>query len=1318
MFEDLFKVVPSAPDAIGAPPTKEPVAKNGMFGGLFERPPEEGPPIEERLVLGLPTMREIPADITTGWKDIAKQFPGALKQTVQKAFPGFSDENLKRIFNREEDRYWRELPFTTKIRLFGGELGKNLLDVVKSYPKDAIQFIATPTIGAIEEITDTTLGEVKFPGKIGDWIGPMTGTRTQVESAKAAGFTENEAKLLAIGQQMARALPFVAVFGAPAYLEAIIRRPTTEVKYEVKIEIPQQKIANNILAKHGDKMLKTPSGVSKYGYKGWHAKIKGQPNKYVSVTETPYGRVARGFEVTDPVNQIWNKTYVKAEIPMPKGLTFPKENLVLPGFKDWMNFNPVKAHTRFLETALKDTITITKKVKVPLPEVAPPIPVPKVVPTVPPKVEVPPTEIKPEIRPEYHKVEGKTFFVSKTEAQDALTMFEKPEKLEVKLVDTKRGKFYVIVDKVKPEVPPVEKPPIVKPVVKAKLPAIKKPAPERGKMYGITIMPDPGLDKFIAEEVRPVFNKAMEAGKYLGKTGKHIPEFMMKIIEPAKLTGKELLAIATKGTYGKREAKLVEFDLKRLDTMDVNITELEKWFNKFPDKDLRNVMLSRGKPTSAEALTIQRDAIKETPKELKVSAVQKAIQEIADFNYKFLQEVAGKDIHKVEDYFYGKYKDPKMVSKFLDYWMSTERFIKKKIFPTAADAEAYGLELKHKNPVANLRAEFGAIAQLEAMNWMKEELLRTGKGIYIETTDKAPIKWDKVNDPVFDGLKVEPDLARLINNLIATNKITRIPVLNALRKINNTLRTYKFIGSAFHAVSIAKQSAVDSGYLGFAYKKTAVRGATFGFKEYDPIFKTPEYLEYIELGGGHKYSAEFQSKKIVTDFVDKVNRGNFLGAFTKVGIFPAKIPKGFVNWMFNRFIPKVKYAKYLDFVAKREKDLGRMITDGEKIEIIKEGQNFYGMMNERLFGRRGDVTTGLRFVFLAPGYAEGNYRTIIKSFSQWGIKGTYGAGRSRFNIVNSLILTAILATAGTLIFTKKWPKRPKKAEDIRDLFKVDTGYVDDKGRKVMIDLMTYDKDYWNVYFNVLRGRPDVAITQSVTRLGGMKAPTAEMLWDFSGMLMGNKIYDWKGNEVIELTDPFLIKLQKLAIHEIRRLEPISMSVYKQLRNKDVDRVFAFIAAAVGVRATKTEEDKRIQEVTSRIYSLKGQQEELYQYLGSINKPREAVERYNKMVNDVLDSKMVPAEMRAEWRPKLLIDLDRLLSNKVYQLTNPMLTLTDAEKEKEIARIKKYLNNFEVSMEEAEEQLKYYWKEHPVKDKWSDTHRANVKNRKARLEKRY
>ncbi len=812
--------------------------------------------------------------------------------------------------------------------------------------------------------------------------------------------------------------------------------------------------------------------------------------------------------------------------------------------------------------------------------------------------------------------------------------------------------------------------------------------------------------------------KVATIGKALSKVADFISRRILKIVEPAKLIkNKALFPIVTKGTYGKTEAKLIEFDQTELDSVDKTIIELEEWYSKnFTEKDLKNLMLSRGTPASLEASKLQTDAIKALPQELKLPVQKQAIQEIADFNYDFLQRVAEGNLHKVADYFYGMYKDPKAVDKFLEYWQTTERFIKHKSIPTVADATARGLELKYNNPVTNLRAEFRAIAKLDGMQWMKNELLNTGEGIYIDTIEKAPVGWERINDPVFGGLRVEKDLAISINNLIETNKISGIPALNTLRKINNYLRTIKFVGSAFHALVEAKQSVADTGFAQFIHEPiTVLRGTALrGFKKADPIFQTPEYKKYIELGGGHQYSMDFQAKQMLSDMVDKINNGQYLGAFTKVGITPVKIPTDFVKWMFNKYIPKIKYAKYLDIVSTKENKLDRMLTSEEALEIIKEGQNFYGMMNERLFGRSGTTTTLLRFVFMAPGFAEGNYRTIIKAFSQWGFKGTYGAGRSRYNIVNSLLLTGMLATVGTLIMTKKLPEKPKKLEDIRDLFKIDTGRVDKRGKKIMIDLLTYDKDYWNITFNVLRGRPDIAVTESVKRVGGMKASTLGILVDFAKILQGEAIYDWKDDKVFYVTDPFLLRAQKLFVHEIKRLEPIALSVYKQLREKEVDTGVAAIAAFLGVRATKTEQDKRDQEVLNRLFSFKDQQEQLYYYLGTIKNPRESIEKYNQRVNDILESSLVSQEMKNEWEPKLIIDTNGLLSNKIFQLTGPMTNMSDSEKITEITKVNKYLQNFGVSNLEAKELLNYYFEQHPVKNPTNASHLQTVRERNERL----
>ena len=803
---------------------------------------------------------------------------------------------------------------------------------------------------------------------------------------------------------------------------------------------------------------------------------------------------------------------------------------------------------------------------------------------------------------------------------------------------------------------------------------------------------DPGIDKFLSEDVKPAVGKATEAVKYLAGIARAGPKLFMSIVEPAKAAekyaGKEAYSAVIRGIH-KPEAKMMEFGETRLKTIDTNIDELKKWFDRFSKKDQKNFLITfGGKAGSVDAEVIQNEAHRQLPKELREPQVEAAIREIARRNYSYLRSVAGDNVGWVQDYFYGIYENPSLVNKFLKYWKTTKRFTKHKHLPSLADAINYGLEPRHDNYIDNLKAEYIGIARLEAMKWLKDELVRTGTGVYIAGFGDAPLDWEGVNEPVFDDVMLKPELAKLINNLISTNKITRNPVGRFFWRLNNALRIYKFIGSAFHLKVEAKQAVADSGYLGFTHKATAVRGITKGFKKNDPIFKTPEYIDYIELGGGHHYSQESQAQQAMKAAIEKVGRANLLGAATRAVGMPLNIPTDFVNWMFEDYIPKLKYSKYLDFVAEGEKKHGRRLTDWEKINIIKEGQNFYGEMNERLFGRSGTATTAMRYVWLAPGFAEGNYRTILKSLLQWGQKGGWAAGRSRANIPNSALVTAILSTVGTVILTGKWPKKPETLEDIRDLFKIDTGKLDDRDQRIMIDMMDYDKDYWNVYFNLLRGKPDKAVYETLRRMGGMKAPGFEMALDVMKMATGEAIYDWKGDRVTEITDNFGQKLMKIVIHELKRTEPISVSVFKQARRKEVDTAIAFLEAITGVRPTISEKDKREREVLTRIYSLRGQKEELYQYLRTVHRPRQAVEGYNTKVKEILYSKIVPKEFREEWEPKLIIDLERHLQTKAHTAS---LVATTKDAEQRIERALDELKNFGVTADEAEKLLLDYYR---------------------------
>lgn len=765
---------------------------------------------------------------------------------------------------------------------------------------------------------------------------------------------------------------------------------------------------------------------------------------------------------------------------------------------------------------------------------------------------------------------------------------------------------------------------------------------------------------------------AESAAKNALQIAKSVPDMLIKIFEPAKLVesrlGPNVYSTVIKGIM-LPEVRALQFNEKVLDAIDTNYGELEQYFGKFSSENLKNFMLSRGQPRGDIAKELQKAASVKVPEELKAPEFQQALKEIADFNYRKLVEIAEGDVNKVKDYFYGIYEQsPSKVDKFLDkFYRTTKRFLKEKKLPTVADAQEFGLTLKSNNPVTNLKSEWAAISRLEGMQLMRDELLKFGRGEFIGSVlEDIPDEWVKIGtEPVFEGLRADEDLARLINNLISTNKISAWQPLRIMRGINNVLRIFKFAGSAFHLNVEASQAIADTPLLNPA---SSLRGFTTGFRADDPIFKTPEYREYIGLGGGHRVSIEAEAQRLFNEIVTALGKS---GTALRTAISPLIIMNKFVKWMFDSYIPKLKYAKYLDFVADMEQKLGRGLTDAEKINIIKEGQNFYGEMNEKLFGRSGTVTGLLRFIFLAPGFAEGNYRTIAKGATQWGIGDSYAAKRSRRNVVNSLALKLVAASIGTVILTGKWPKVPENVEELRDGFKIDTGKTDDKGRKILIDTLTYDKDYYNLLLGWAQHGTVSLGKEILRRVGGMRAPLADMTYDLVTVAFNKDIYDWKGDKVIKKTDPILIKLRELALFELQKTEPISVSVFRRGLNSGMKFPVAILQAITGVRPTLTEAELRKAEVLREMYELWGEREEVFISVRTTNRPRARIAAFNKNVKRVMSSKKVEPEIREEFEDELLIDTEQFLKNKQEDYQSSAHTL------KEVERIRELLINFKL-----------------------------------------
>ena len=292
--------------------------------------------------------------------------------------------------------------------------------------------------------------------------------------------------------------------------------------------------------------------------------------------------------------------------------------------------------------------------------------------------------------------------------------------------------------------------------------------------------------------------------------------------------------------------------------------------------------------------------------------------------------------------------------------------------------------------------------------------------------------------------------------------------------------------------------------------------------------------------------------------------------------------------------------------------------------------------------------------------------------------------------------------------TGKLPDKPEEITDVRDMWKVDTGVVDSRGNKIMIDAMTYDKDYYRV---VLAPLLDAIRTKDVSkipegmgkavwnRLQGMKAPSVDMVIDLMDLARGKKILDWKNDEIVDVTDTRIQKILKIIAYETKFVEPFVVSNIKQSFSKEVDSKMAIITALIGLRFTRDEETKEEYKIWRSIYEHKDSQEALYTLLWKTDKPREELKRYNEAIERLYSgnlmqnylkrsSKDITATELDKDKEDLLIDEKELLSNKIGELSSFKIYFTPERKQ----RLIKYLDKFGIkTYKEAKELLLFYFK---------------------------
>ena len=774
------------------------------------------------------------------------------------------------------------------------------------------------------------------------------------------------------------------------------------------------------------------------------------------------------------------------------------------------------------------------------------------------------------------------------------------------------------------------------------------------------------MKKEISEKGQSKFQKKTPTGIPQSETAPKLGKLKNKIfswmltwgVEPTKqvewLHGRGVPAKIISTALGGRAAEKHEFDIHQSQVLDKMFMEIEEMYDrKYTDNEKLAILMSRESPTSDAGKATRKEYMdKYFPK----GADASVIKEISDYVHKRGQEILGETIPYRDDYWLGQFTNRKLTQSILLQIKSdnTGAYKKFKTIPTVSDAVSLGLKLKYTNPVRMMRAEMVAISEDATLKGLREYLLSEGlahkqeeKG-WVKSLDQAKGWVDlKSTSPYLKDLVVQQEVARLISNLVGKNALRSNALGKTLSGAAYFLQAIKFVGSMFHQISEMKQVMVDSGiagnqiirHPGMSTKKifgTMTKRSLKGMMQED-LFRN----KFVPNLGASERSIEQESLASMNNMINKLTGKDasklLKGVKTGLGYTPPGLLFKYVNWMFETYIPAVKYQSFKIHYADKSARVGRELTDAECQEIIKETQNFYGEMDEKLFGRSGTATSLMRLMFMAPGFGEGNFRTVAKALLQHSDRG----GKSKINIVQGLLVDLILATIGTFLLTGEWPEEPEDINDFTDLWSIKTPFKDRKGNALVISTLMFTKDYmglllrptihatWgspgkNVAERAVVGAGDAA-GYAYRRVGHMTSAFSKIASDLWRVKDGKVILDHFDNKIYYPHDPLQEKLLATLAHWGETVTPISVTKgvqsYAQIDWGGEGSALSYLAplaiSVLGAQVSKTARDKQLSAMQRTVWDMGSEGKEVRDQLLATRNPIDKINDYNDTIKGAI-----------------------------------------------------------------------------------------------------
>jgi hypothetical protein len=413
---------------------------------------------------------------------------------------------------------------------------------------------------------------------------------------------------------------------------------------------------------------------------------------------------------------------------------------------------------------------------------------------------------------------------------------------------------------------------------------------------------------------------------------------------------------------------------------------------------------------------------------------------------------------------------------------------------------------------------------------------------------------------------VESNTGRVLNNFLSKDYIRQSNIGRGMLAAKNLYTSIELAASPFHAVFESLETMGSS--IGLGLQKLAsgqIKGglkdiATFPTSPYstakvggdsikfltDPNFvNTKEGKEFVknnpnasELltdlfnGGGRMKMDDAYRINTTQAFKDNVNSGNYIGATLRA--LPA-LSKALTEPLFDVYIPRLKIGTFLkeysNDIVENEKELSEGKATRE--ELARKRWNFvedrFGEMNfDNLFWNR-TFKTSMQLLFRSVTWKLGNLRATGGA--------TWGQGKEFYNatrqgrapkldpkmawLIGMSVITAII---GTIMQKTMTGKNPQNLKDIV------YPQIDEKGNR--ISTPTYWKDVFHLY----------------------NSPVSYIQSSMTGMI-SKVIEDWQGHDFygIDITSPndsFIKKAYENMVHLIPT--PFSVSSTMSLNKSGAD----------------------------------------------------------------------------------------------------------------------------------------------------------------------